>query len=160
MRGRQVNSLEVGLRLARALAELGGAQALKDVAAAAGMPPAKAHRYLVSLIRAGLAEQDAKAAATDSARSRCELGLAALRSLDVLQVRRRGDRGAARRDRRDRAARDLGQQGPGGGALGGIEPPGGDQRARRLGDAARQLGHRALFRRLSAAVAHGAAARG
>jgi DNA-binding IclR family transcriptional regulator len=81
-----INSLETGLRLARALGELGGAQALKDLAHAAGMPPAKAHRYLVSLIRAGLAEQE-----TESGRYRLgplalELGMAALRSVDVLHL--------------------------------------------------------------------------
>ena len=81
-----INSLEVGLRLARALGQLGGAQPLKGVAAAAGMSPAKAHRYLVSLIRAGLADQE-----RDSGRYRLgplalELGMAALRSVDVLHV--------------------------------------------------------------------------
>jgi DNA-binding IclR family transcriptional regulator len=81
-----INSLETGLRLARVLAGLGGAQPLKDLATAAGMSPAKAHRYLVSLIRAGLAEQE-----RDSARYRLgplalELGMAALRSVDVLHL--------------------------------------------------------------------------
>jgi DNA-binding IclR family transcriptional regulator len=81
-----INSLETGLRLARALGQLGGAQPLKDLAAAAGMSPAKAHRYLVSLIRAGLAEQE-----RDSARYRLgplalELGMAALRGIDVLHL--------------------------------------------------------------------------
>ena len=80
-----VNSLEVGLRLASVLAETGLPQALKDLAARAHMSPAKAHRYLVSLIRAGLAEQD-----RDSARYRLgplalQLGLGALRGLDVLK---------------------------------------------------------------------------
>jgi len=81
-----INSLETGLRLAALLASAGGALALKDLAAAARMPPPKAHRYLVSLIRAGLAEQDA-----DSGRYRLgplalDLGLAALNSMDVLRL--------------------------------------------------------------------------
>lgn len=80
-----INSLEVGLRLARILAELGGAQALKDVAAAAGMSPAKAHRYLVSLIRAGLAEQERESGRYRLGPLALELGLAALRSVDVLR---------------------------------------------------------------------------
>lgn len=80
-----VNSLELGLRVARVLAARGQPQALKDIAAAAGMTPAKTHRYLVSLIRAGLAEQD-----HDSSRYRLgplalELGLSALNGLDVLK---------------------------------------------------------------------------
>lgn len=79
-----INSLEIGLRLARALGELGGAQALKDVAAAAGLPPAKAHRYLVSLIRAGLAEQERESGRYRLGPFALELGMAALRDIDVL----------------------------------------------------------------------------
>jgi DNA-binding IclR family transcriptional regulator len=81
-----INSLETGLRLARALAALGGPQALKDVAAAAGMPPAKAHRYLVSLIRAGLAEQEVESGRYRLGPLALELGMAALRSVDVLHL--------------------------------------------------------------------------
>jgi DNA-binding IclR family transcriptional regulator len=79
-----INSLETGLRLARALGALGGAQPLKDVAAAAGMSPAKAHRYLVSLIRAGLAEQERESARYRLGPFALELGMAALRGVDVL----------------------------------------------------------------------------
>lgn len=81
-----INSLEIGLRLARVLGELGGAQALKDVAAAAGMSPAKAHRYLVSLIRAGLAEQERESGRYRLGPLALELGMAALRSVDVLHL--------------------------------------------------------------------------
>ena len=81
-----INSLETGLRLARALGGLGGAQALKDLAAAAGMPPAKAHRYLVSLIRAGLAEQERESGRYRLGPLALELGMAALRSVDVLHL--------------------------------------------------------------------------
>jgi DNA-binding IclR family transcriptional regulator len=81
-----ISSLETGLRLARVLAEEAWPLPLKDVAARAHMPPAKAHRYLVSLIRARLAEQD-----RDNGRYRLgsfalELGLSALGSLDVLKT--------------------------------------------------------------------------
>src|SRR3989442_12340564 len=81
-----INPLETGLRLARALGELGGAQALKDLAAAAGMPPAKAHRYLVSLIRGGLAEQERESGRYRLGPLALELGMAALRSVDVLHL--------------------------------------------------------------------------
>ena len=81
-----INSLETGLRLARALGELGGAQALKDLAAAAGMPPAKAHRYLVSLIRGGLAEQERESGRYRLGPLALELGMAALRNVDVLHL--------------------------------------------------------------------------
>src|SRR5688500_15228170 len=79
-----INSLEIGLRLARVLGELGGAQALKDVAAAAGLPPANAHRYRVSLIRAGLAEQERESGRYRLGPFALELGMAALRDIDVL----------------------------------------------------------------------------
>ena len=80
-----VNSLELGLAVARVLAAGGQLLALKDIAAGAGMTPAKAHRYLVSLIRAGLAEQDAESSRYRLGPLALELGLAALNGLDVLR---------------------------------------------------------------------------
>ena len=52
-----VQSAEVALHLLRVLAEGGGNMVLSRLAAAAGMPAAKAHRYVVSLMRAGFVEQ-------------------------------------------------------------------------------------------------------
>ena len=80
-----INSLEVGLRLARVLGEHGLPLALKDLAARADMPAAKAHRYLVSLIRAGLAEQDRESGRYRLGPLALELGLTALRTMDVLK---------------------------------------------------------------------------
>lgn len=81
-----VNSIETGLQIARALAALPGPQPLKAVAASAGIPPAKAHRYLVSLIRAGLAEQDRENGHYRLGPLALELGLAAQRGIDVLTL--------------------------------------------------------------------------
>ena len=81
-----VNSLETGLRVARALSESAQPQALKDLAALSGMSPAKAHRYLVSLIRAGMAEQDSECGRYRLGPLALELGLGALRGLDVLRL--------------------------------------------------------------------------
>ena len=53
-----VNAVEVAGALLRALADTAGPSRLADLARATGMPSAKAHRYMVSLIRAGLIEQD------------------------------------------------------------------------------------------------------
>ncbi|MCE1187338.1 MAG: helix-turn-helix domain-containing protein [Rhodocyclales bacterium] len=53
-----VQSLEVGMDLLKVMVRGQRSMMLKDIAAAAGMPASKAHRYLVSLIRAGLVEQD------------------------------------------------------------------------------------------------------
>lgn len=80
-----VQSVEIGLRLMRHLAQRPGPLALKDLAKAAGMPAAKAHRYLVSLIRAGMAEQDRESGRYRLGPLALELGLAALRELDVLK---------------------------------------------------------------------------
>ena len=80
-----INSLEIGLRLARALSEHGLPLALKDLAARADMAPAKAHRYLVSLIRAGLAEQDRESGRYRLGPLALELGLSALGAMDVLK---------------------------------------------------------------------------
>jgi DNA-binding IclR family transcriptional regulator len=80
-----INSLEVGLRLARVLGEHGLPLALKDLAGGADMAPAKAHRYLVSLIRAGLAEQDRESGRYRLGPLALQLGLAALGAMDVLK---------------------------------------------------------------------------
>ena len=80
-----INSLEVGLRLAKVLAEDGSPLALKDLAARAHMPPAKAHRYLVSLIRAGLADQDRESSRYRLGPLAIDLGLAALGAMDVIR---------------------------------------------------------------------------
>ena len=49
-----VQSVEVGARLLKAIGAASAPLMLKELAAAARMPPAKAHRYLVSLARCGL----------------------------------------------------------------------------------------------------------
>src|SRR6185295_443648 len=80
-----VRSVEQGLRLVKLLAEKAQPLALKDLAAGAGMPAAKAHRYLVSLIRAGLAEQDRESGRYRLGPLALDFGLSALRQLDVLK---------------------------------------------------------------------------
>ena len=55
---RGIQSIEVGGRLLQALAGRGLPMALKDLAQAAAMTPAKAHPYLVSFAKLGLVEQD------------------------------------------------------------------------------------------------------
>lgn len=53
-----IQSLEAGINLLRTLVDAGRPMKLKDIAAARGMSPSKAHRYLVSLCRTGIAAQD------------------------------------------------------------------------------------------------------
>jgi DNA-binding IclR family transcriptional regulator len=73
-----VQSVEVGMRLVSALAAARDPLMLKDLAAAARMAPAKAHRYLVSLSRAGLVEQNSSTGLYDLGPFAVELGLSAL----------------------------------------------------------------------------------
>ena len=59
---------------------------LRDLAAAAHMAPAKAHRYLVSFARLGLIEQDEGTGRYDLGRYALTLGLAALGRLDPVGI--------------------------------------------------------------------------
>ncbi len=56
--GGGVQSVDTALRVLSALVEMGPPLMLKTVAERADMPPPKAHRYLVSFCRGGLAERD------------------------------------------------------------------------------------------------------
>jgi len=78
-----VNSVETGLHLVTCLALAGRAQTLKDLAAAASMSPSKAHRYLVSLKRAGLVEQIEPLGLYELGSMAVTLGLAALGRTDL-----------------------------------------------------------------------------
>jgi DNA-binding IclR family transcriptional regulator len=85
--GRQgIQSVEVGVALLRALADGAKASSLKDLAAAAGMPASKAHRYLVSFGRAGLVAQDPVTGRYDLGPMALRLGLAALGRIDAVKI--------------------------------------------------------------------------
>ncbi len=81
-----VQSLEVGMRVLHAMAQGDRAMMLKDIAAASGMAPSKAHRYLVSFIRAGLVEQDPATARYDLGAFALQLGLVALDRIDRIRL--------------------------------------------------------------------------
>ena len=73
-----IQSIEVGFRLLEGLADLQGPQLLGDLAAAAGMSASKAHRYLVSFVRAGIVHQDLTSGRYDLGAAALRIGLAAL----------------------------------------------------------------------------------
>lgn len=75
---RGVQSISVGATLLEAMAAAKGPLPLSELAAAAGMTPQKAHRYLLSLIAAGLAERDTASGKYDLGGMSLRLGLAAL----------------------------------------------------------------------------------
>jgi DNA-binding IclR family transcriptional regulator len=81
-----VQSIEVGASLLRALTDSPRAMMLRDLAAAAKMPAAKAHRYLVSFIRMGLVEQDPETGRYDLGAFSLDLGLSALARMEPVRL--------------------------------------------------------------------------
>jgi len=55
-----IQSLEIGFAVFRHIHALGRPATLGEVAQLSGMPPSKAHRYCVSLIRTGLVQRDGR----------------------------------------------------------------------------------------------------
>jgi DNA-binding IclR family transcriptional regulator len=81
-----VQGVEIGLRIAFHLAEARRPLSLSDIAKVAGLAPSKVHRYLVSLGRAGIIEQNSSTNRYDLGRGALVLGLAALNRLDVYRL--------------------------------------------------------------------------
>lgn len=81
-----VQSLEIGMGVLRAMVTGQRSMMLKDIAAAANMPASKAHRYLVSLIRAGLVEQDAMTSRYNLGPFALNIGLIAIDRLDRVRL--------------------------------------------------------------------------
>lgn len=81
-----IQSIEIGAQLLRALAANGRSMKLIDLAKNAGMPAAKAHRYLVSFIRMGLVGQDTNSGRYDLGEFALELGLASLSRIDAVRL--------------------------------------------------------------------------
>lgn len=91
-----IQSVETAGRVLRALADAREPLMLRDLAARAGMPAAKAHRYLVSLARLGLVEQQPASGRYGLGQFALEIGLAALAGLDPVTVAARWLEGLAR----------------------------------------------------------------
>ena len=85
----RVQAVDVAVRVLTALGDAGGPQSLSALAERAELAPAKLHRYLASLIDAGMVERRG-ALGYDLGGAAARLGLAALGRLDV--VNRAGDR--------------------------------------------------------------------
>jgi DNA-binding IclR family transcriptional regulator len=83
-----IQSVEVGFALLDALARASGPLMLRDLAAAAGMSAAKAHRYLVSFQRLQLVTQDTGTTRYDLGPAALKLGLASLSRLDAVKLAR------------------------------------------------------------------------
>lgn len=83
-----IQSVEVGFGLLQALGRAAGPLMLRDLAKAAGMSAAKAHRYLVSFQRLQLVVQDGATTRYDLGPAALQLGLASLERLDVVKLAR------------------------------------------------------------------------
>ncbi len=83
-----IQSVEVGFELLNALSMAPGALMLRDLAAAAGMSAAKAHRYLVSFQRMGLVIQDPLSTRYDLGPAALRIGLASLARVDAVRLAR------------------------------------------------------------------------
>ena len=83
-----IQSVEVGFALIDALTKSQGAMMLRDLAQAAGMSPAKAHRYLVSYQRLGLVQQEGSSTRYDLGPAALRIGLATLSRLDAVALAR------------------------------------------------------------------------
>jgi DNA-binding IclR family transcriptional regulator len=83
---RAVQSVEVGGRLLLVLAAHPEPMSLKDLAAGADLPPARAHPYLVSFSKLGLVEQDPNNGRYALGPAALQLGLACLHQLDSMRV--------------------------------------------------------------------------
>ena len=81
-----VQSLEIGMQILRAIVDGQRSMMLKDIAVATAMTPSKVHRYLVSLIRSGLVEQDPMSSRYDLGPFALNAGLVALNRLDRVRL--------------------------------------------------------------------------
>ncbi|TXT41011.1 MAG: IclR family transcriptional regulator [Comamonadaceae bacterium] len=81
-----VQSLEIGMTILRAISGGHRSMMLKDIAAAADMSASKVHRYIVSLVRSGLVEQDPMTSRYDLGPFALSLGLVAVDRLDRVKL--------------------------------------------------------------------------
>ncbi|WAC60765.1 IclR family transcriptional regulator [Brevundimonas sp. SL130] len=78
-----IQSVGIGLRVLDVLAAQEGAQPLGVIALAADLSPSQAHRYLASLVAAGMARQEAASGHYDLGPAALRLGLGALTRIDA-----------------------------------------------------------------------------
>ena len=84
--GRGIQSIEIGGRLLAVLADAAQPMMLRDLAEAAGMPPGRAHAYLVSFRKLELVEQDSPTGRYRLGPFALHLGLARLRGSQPYEI--------------------------------------------------------------------------
>lgn len=83
---RRIQSIDVGFRLIRVLERASGKLPLSVIAEIAEMPASKAHLYMVSFAQLGIVEQDPVTMRYGLGPYALQLGAAAMRQLDVVQL--------------------------------------------------------------------------
>ncbi|WP_449485298.1 IclR family transcriptional regulator [Streptomyces avidinii] len=81
-----IQSVELAMTVLQALEEGRGPMTLTQIAAASGMQPSKAHRYLVSLARSGLVAQSRSSGRYDMGPAMRRLGIESLRRMDEVSL--------------------------------------------------------------------------
>lgn len=80
-RSKGVQSVEVGMRVLRAFCSASGPMTLKEISHKTSFPPAKVHRYLASLVAAGMVDHR-RTGTYDLGPAAAEIGIAALARVD------------------------------------------------------------------------------
>lgn len=111
-RRRGIQSMEVGLRVLDALVALGEPSALGAIAQSCGLPSSQTHRYLASLVEAGMAQQDSASGRYDVGPAALRLGLGALARIDAFQITDTAISAFAQRSGRTVQIAALGPMGP------------------------------------------------
>lgn len=107
-----IQSVEVAGALIQSLLNADGAAKLADLARSANMPSAKAHRYLVSLMRIGLASQDPVSGRYDLGPLALQLGLKGFTRFEPLRLAEQILRGLLDQVNETGALSVWGQRGP------------------------------------------------
>jgi DNA-binding IclR family transcriptional regulator len=85
-RRRGIQSVEIGFRVLSAIADAGGAVSLSQLGQRTGLSPSQTHRYLQSLIAAGMANQDPATGHYDLGPASRRIGVRALERFDGYDV--------------------------------------------------------------------------
>ncbi|WP_176591533.1 IclR family transcriptional regulator [Sphingobium sp. EM0848] len=80
-----IQSIEIGFQILDALARLGRPAPLSVLAKACGMAPPQVHRYLVTMVDVGLAQQETSSGHYDLGPAALNLGLSALSRTDAFR---------------------------------------------------------------------------
>ncbi|RYE41401.1 MAG: IclR family transcriptional regulator [Hyphomicrobiales bacterium] len=85
---RHVQSVNIGWNLLKVLTDSSAPMSLKQLSQGSGLSPSQAHLYLTSLQMVGVVKQDGDTGRYDLGPYALELGLAALRRIDILTIAR------------------------------------------------------------------------